>query len=76
MQAPQNFTSTPCIRCGKPRIFKKSWSEVNGNSPILTHILSVCPDKACQAILDADLKAKEEKRKLLAMKKVKPQTTP
>lgn len=73
-QTDTNFTPTPCIRCGKLRIFKKRWSEKFANSPAITHVLSVCPDKACQKILDADFKVKEEKRKMFAAKKAKPQT--
>jgi tRNA U34 2-thiouridine synthase MnmA/TrmU len=68
---PINFTPTPCIRCGKLRIFKKSWSEKTGNSPIITHVLSVCPDKACQKILDEEFRIKDEKRKALALKRAK-----
>jgi hypothetical protein len=35
----------------------------------ITHTLTVCPDKECQKLLDAEFKAKEEKKLLLRTKK-------
>lgn len=58
-----------CTRCGKERIFKKQWEEKVGQAPPITHVLTVCPDKECQKILDAENKAKEEKKLLLKTKK-------
>ncbi len=40
-----------------------------GQAPPITHVLTVCPDKECQKILDRENKAKEEKKLLLKTKK-------
>ena len=40
-----------CIRCGKKRVVAKTWTETiktSSGTSLLTHILSVCPDAACQ----------------------------
>lgn len=52
--------TTVCIRCGKPRIVAKSWSESAAGSPV-TYTLTVCPDAACQKIVDSELKKKLDK---------------
>lgn len=52
--------SNPCVRCGTERIDGKSWKGKVGASPV-TYIVTVCPDKACQKVVDqgiADRKAK------------------
>lgn len=54
--------NNPCIRCGKQRIDGKSWKGKIGTS-VLTHTLTICPDPACQKIVDqgiADRKAKND----------------
>ena len=43
--------NNPCIRCGKQRIDGKSWKEKSGTS-IVTHTNTICPDAACQKVLD------------------------
>ena len=52
--------NTPCIRCGKPRIIAKSWSEYIGVS-LVTFTETVCPDPECQKIVDDQLQKKKEK---------------
>lgn len=63
---------TPCIRCGKTRIFKRQWKEeVKGG--VITHTETVCPDPECQKIVEADFAARREKR--LSFENKKSQTT-
>lgn len=52
--------NTPCIRCGKMRIVAKSWTGNIGSS-IITYTLTVCPDPACQKIVEAELQEKQDK---------------
>lgn len=55
-----------CIRCGKTRIFYRQWKErVNGRGAVITHVETVCPDKDCQEIVEAEFAAKREKKLLL-----------
>lgn len=52
--------SNPCVRCGQQRIDGKTWKGKVGASPV-TYTMTVCPDKACQKVVDqgiADRKAK------------------
>jgi len=58
-----------CIRCGKPRILSKSWVEKTEKGSTLTHSAEVCPDKACQKIVEADFAAKREKKLEMLAKK-------
>lgn len=61
-----------CIRCGKDRIFQKTWKEMVGTS-VVTYTRSVCSDPECQKKVDeklADLKrerAAHEQRRLQSM---------
>ena len=60
---------TPCIRCGKTRIVKRTLKEtVNRGTPI-THVETVCPDSACQKVVDAQFAEIREKRELQESKK-------
>jgi len=57
------FQGTPCIRCGKMRIFSRTWKERPDNrGNVLTFTESVCPDKDCQKIVSAMFAEKREKR--------------
>lgn len=60
----QDIFATPCIRCGKTRVFFKSWVEKSDRGEPVTCELYVCPDKECQKIVDAHFEAKREKRQL------------
>lgn len=51
-----------CIRCGKTRIFKRKWREVLERGAAITHTETVCPDKECQAIVEAEFEEKRQKR--------------
>lgn len=57
--------SNPCIRCGKQRKIARIWKEnlvtMRGNT-VITHTQTVCPDKACQKIVDDGLSVLENKR--------------
>lgn len=52
-----------CIRCGRERIFKKTWKEYLGTS-LLTYTRTVCADAACQKIVDKQIALQKEKRQL------------
>ncbi len=60
--------SNPCIRCGKQRIDGKSWKSNSGNS-IITHTQTICPDSACQQIVDRGTAERKEKAELILRKK-------
>ena len=53
---------TPCIRCGKTRIFLKRWVDDTGRGEPITHETYGCPDLECRAIVEADFEAKRQKR--------------
>jgi hypothetical protein len=74
-------TNNPCVRCGKQRVFARTWEETivtSAGKSIVVHTLTVCPDEDCQKIVDekfaalclkdAELKRNFEKR--LADKRV------
>lgn len=61
--------SNPCIQCGKERIDGKTWKEKVGTS-VLTYALTICPDPACQKIVDKATADRLEKIELLAQKKI------
>jgi len=73
-----NSVTNVCFRCGKIRVAVKTYQEVIGNS-LVTTVLTVCPDKACQIELDKqldkeqkyrnELKLASEKRELEAKKR-------
>jgi hypothetical protein len=56
--------NTKCIRCGRVRIEKKSWTESVNNSKV-TYTETVCPDKECQKIVEEMLKQKKDKIALI-----------
>lgn len=60
--------SNPCIRCGKPRIDGKSWKSKSGNVEI-THTQTICPDSACQRIVDKGIADRKEKADMILRKK-------
>ena len=53
---------TPCIRCGRTRIFLKKWVDSTGRGEPITHEIYVCPDITCRNIVEADFEAKRQKR--------------
>lgn len=58
----------PCIRCGRERVAVKTWEEKVGNF-VLTHTTNVCPDPACQKIVDEQIAARNAKSDLLEKKR-------
>lgn len=57
--------STPCIRCGKTRIFSRTWKEkLDNKGTMMTYVENVCPDKECQKVVDGIFAEKREKRLL------------
>lgn len=50
---------TMCIRCGKERIFDKTWSESSGTSKY-TYTQTVCPDPACQKQVEELLQNRQD----------------
>ncbi len=71
-----------CIQCGKPRIDGKTWKEKVGAFEV-TNTQTICPDPACQKLVDkaiSDRKAKmqsliKEKEARLAKAKLASVTT-
>lgn len=65
----QKSYTDPCGRCGKDLIVSRTWEEkvqIYGGESTVTHTESVCPDKDCQSVVDAErnkLKQKMEKNK-------------
>lgn len=57
------FEGTPCIRCGKIRVFSKTWKEKPDNrGNVLTYTETVCPDKDCQKVVSDMFAEKKQKR--------------
>lgn len=56
--------ANPCIRCGKQRVDGKVWTEMDGHT-LVTHTQTVCPDPACQKIVEEEIAARREKKELL-----------
>jgi len=54
--------SNPCIRCGKERVFVKSWKETIGYSTVTTTEMD-CPDIECQRIVSKENKTRADKFK-------------
>lgn len=54
--------SNPCIRCGKERVFVKSWKETIGYSTVTTTEMD-CPDIECQRIVNKENKTRADKFK-------------
>lgn len=65
----KNSNANLCIRCGKVRISGKSWKE-KVPSGIIVHTAFVCPDKACQKIVDSQLLRVKDKREALEEEKI------
>lgn len=57
-----------CSRCGKARVFARSWEEKIGNSVVIT-TENVCPDPECQKMVEKENKKKIEKMKSNQLKR-------
>jgi hypothetical protein len=54
------MSTTPCIRCGKIRIVKRTWTEKVGGSAV-EYTMTVCPDPECQKAVEEQLQKKQDK---------------
>ena len=54
-------TDNFCVRCGKPRITLKTWSQKIGNSTVII-TQTVCPNSECQKKVEAENKKKSDIR--------------
>ncbi len=66
-----NTHSNPCFRCGTERIISKRWEEPMydyPDSPKVVHIEKICPNPDCQKLVDAELKAQQDKKDNLRKK--------
>ena len=62
------YSANPCSRCGKERIEGKTWKEKIENyfgTSYITHTETVCPDKACQKIVEEKMDQARQKTKEL-----------
>ncbi len=64
----QQQHSNPCSRCGKERIFVKTWKELVGTS-MITYTITACPDKECQDAVDKEYEQKEERKRMFAARR-------
>lgn len=68
-----SYVSTPCVRCGSPRIYKgeldKEIETLLGKTTVKV-TYTVCPDVECQKQVDIDLEEKriKQEEKMLAHK--------
>lgn len=60
--------SNPCIRCGKERLDGKTWKGKIGTS-LVVYTLTICPDRACQKIVDQGIVERKEKADLILRRK-------
>lgn len=67
MKTTNTAVQNPCIRCGKPRIVKKTWKEKIGNA-VMTMEETSCPDPECQKEVDSENLKQNEKRRLIREK--------
>ena len=50
-----------CTRCGKQRVFVRTYKETVGTSQVI-HTETACPDKKCQQIVEGKLLEEAERR--------------
>lgn len=55
------MNSNVCPRCGKQRVDGKTWSEGVGAFKVKV-VMTVCPDKDCQKIVDAQYQKDKNER--------------
>lgn len=61
--------NNPCVRCGRQRIDGRTWKEKVGIS-VVTYTMTICPDSACQKIVDKAIADRKEKNELINKKKI------
>ena len=59
-----------CIRCGKERIVKSSFTEKLEKTTAI-YTVTVCPDPECQKMVEKELMAEESRRKVMQDEKEK-----
>lgn len=52
--------SNPCARCGKERVDGKTWEGKIGAS-VVVYTLTICPDRACQKIVEKEIAERKAK---------------
>lgn len=60
------MNTNTCPRCGKERIVIKKWVEkqvVGEHTSKITHIMTRCPDKSCQLLVDKDIAMQRQRDK-------------
>jgi hypothetical protein len=68
----QSQLSNPCIRCGKERItLKEKVVKVGSSGGTMTYIQTICPDKACQKVVDAGIAEAAEKKNAINVRRAK-----
>lgn len=55
----QNFSI--CTRCGKQRVFVRTYKEVVGTSSVV-YTETACPDKECQEVVEGKLLEEQQRR--------------
>jgi hypothetical protein len=65
----QTTIHNPCTRCGRERVISRTWKEdvktYSGTSSVV-HVDTMCPDPACQKLVDDQLAVQKEKRMVIA----------
>lgn len=59
--------SSPCIRCGRERVVARIWEEKIDGS-LITNTETVCPDPACQKLVNIDIKRQQDKHAAIRLK--------
>ncbi len=57
--------TNPCFRCGQERIISKSWKqnvETYSGTSVVSFTQTICPDKACQILVEKELASQLKKR--------------
>ena len=60
--------TNPCIRCGQERIIAKSWKqdiETYSGTSVVSFTQTICPDRACQVLVDKELASQLKKREVI-----------
>lgn len=63
-----NVSVNPCIRCGKQRIFVKTWKQKIGYS-VITTTETTCPDDDCQKMVDQSNKKLKDRFEASALRR-------
>lgn len=63
--------SNCCVRCGRERIYSKSWEEttIAENQTTITYTEMVCPDPECQKVVDEEWAVKKKEKETFAQNK-------